>query len=129
MMDQPAGNPNNNLKAVSIGVLAFSQTLYFVLSGLSLLFFTAAVLGLGLVEDYSHVFWDEPIAAGIWVRAWALTICQIAFPFVAIIVSCLAWYFYRRGLYRRAISITLSPLLLLVFFSLIAWWNPYVLHW
>ena len=128
-MNQTTGNSSNDLKVASIGILALSQMLYLVLSGLSLLFLAGAVLGLGLVADYSHGFWDYPIAAGIWVRAWTLTICQVSFPFVAVIASCFAWYFHIYGSYRRAISITLSPLLLLVFYSLIAWWNPYVLHW
>jgi hypothetical protein len=128
-MNQKAGNPSSNLKAVSIGILAFSQTLCLVFIGLFLLQLGGALLGLGLVEDYRYVFWAEPIAAGILVRAWALTLCLIAFPFVAIIVSCLAWYSYVRGLYKRAIFITLSPLSLLVFYFILWRWNPYVLHW
>ncbi len=128
-MNQTARAQSNDLKVASIGILALSQMLYLVLSGLSLLLLIASVLGLGLVADYSQGFWDYPIAAGIWVKAWTLTICQVSFPLVAIIASSFAWYFHIYGSYRRAISITLSPLLLLAFYSLIAWWNPYVLHW
>ncbi len=129
-MNQTTGNSSNDLKVASIGVLALSQTLYLVLGGLCALFFCAALLGLGLVGDYSHHgFWDFPIAAGIWIRAWTLTICVVLFPLLAVIASCFAWHFHIYGLYRRAISITLSPLLLVVFFCLIAAWNPYVLHW
>ena len=129
-MNQKAGYPNDNLKAASIGILVFSQMLYLIFFAYpSVVLLGGAVLGLGLIADYRHVFWTEPIAAGILVRAWALVICLIAFPFAAIIAGCFAWYFHEHRSYRRAIFITLLPLFLIIFSFLIFYWDPYVLHW
>jgi hypothetical protein len=128
-MNQKAVYPNDNLKAVSIGILVFSQMLYLIFIYQSLSLLGAAVLGLGLAADSRYMFWAEPIAAAILIRAWALVICQIAFPFVAIIAGCFAWHFYKHRLYRRAIFITLLPLFLIIFSFLLFRWDPYVLHW
>ncbi len=129
-MNQKAGDPNDDLKAASIGILTCSQMLYLIFFAYpSIALLGGAVLGLGLIADYRHVFWTEPIAAGILVRAWALVICLIAFPFAAIIAGCFAWYFHEYRLYGRAVFITLLPLFLIIFSCLIFYWNPYVLHW
>jgi hypothetical protein len=127
MMSERVRTPLSKPKTVTIGILILTQLLYLVLGALIMSIVGGVWLGLGLVLDYCHDGCNA-IARAILIRAWAIAICSIAFPFTAIIATIVAWYLYSKKAHKKAILSTLTPLFLAICYFLILSWDPYVLH-
>jgi hypothetical protein len=113
-------------RSISAAVLVLSQLLYLALAILSVLVLRASLFGVALVMDCR--FSSSPIARAILIRAWALFICEITFPFVALIASIAAWNFRSNEAFKKAVFVSLIPLSVVVCYYLLFIWDPYVLH-
>jgi len=125
-MSKQISTSDSKLRSISAVVLVLSQLLYLALAVLSVLILPGSWFGVALVMDYR--FSSSSIAREIFIRAWALFICEITFPFVALIASVAAWNLRSNEAFKKAAFVGLIPLSVAVCYYLVFIWDPYVLH-
>lgn len=102
------------MKNISLSTLIVSHLIFLVISPIALQFSFAGILGLGLVEGGG---WLET-------RAWGMFISSLLFPVVTIAVIISTWILYTKKSYTKAILISLLPLINIVFFYSLYYWDP-----